>query len=159
MAKGPRAKKKSRLSNLHLARLKNAYTKASETSKSHANERKRNRNEKSGEKSVKRKKITVNKDVRKLPFREAVKSDSYCEIEKPRGRAGGYNKQLRSVRNLQGEKEKNRARNAKGHEQSRQRTVQKSLATKQVLQQALQTLEKVNRLSDLFEFLLIGDLI
>ena len=115
----------------------------SEQSKATDSTRKRGCSQKDVPKVNKRKKITVNTDVRKLPSRECLHAASYCEIEKPRGRAGGYKSTLRSIRNLQDEKERNRVRNAKVKEQARQRTMQKRLETKFIFQQALEALKNV----------------
>ena len=83
------------------------------------------------------------KEVRLLPFRDAVHTEKYFEEKKPRGREGGYFKGLRSVRNLQNAREVNRKYNEKAKAESREQTKQRQDERKRIDKEAYNKLLQV----------------
>ena len=133
MAKGSRKRKAARLANLVAGNVKNSKHKSKKATNVNSITNKRARKEippKTAQKSLNNDQTKVTKDVKKLPFRDAVHTELYFEKPKPRGLNGGYKKILRSVRNLQSSREENKAINEKAKARSRDQTKQRQAARK-----------------------------
>ena len=95
--------------------------------------------------SIKNAQTKEAKKVRLLPDRDVVHTGPYFEESKPRGREGGYSRALRSVRDLQSDKEKNRLRNEKGKRKAKERTQQRKQKKESIFKQALERLAMVSK--------------